>query len=411
LIGWALRGSFGTVARREFVRPVSRELSRALHRRKRLIQVLIGPRQTGKTTAATQASKAWKGPVFQESADSALPPGPEWVETHWERARSAARETRSVALLVLDEVQKVRRWSEVVKALWDADRRRGARVQPVLLGSSALLVQRGLSESLAGRFFLHRCRHWGYIECRAAFGFSLDDWIYFGGYPGAAAFRRDESAWRRYVTDSLVETAIARDVLALENVAKPALLRQLFALTARHPAEILSFNKMLGTLQDAGNTVTLAHYLRLLETAFLVSGLERVSGSPRERGSSPKLIAWNNALVSALSGLSFREAKGDSEFWGRLVENAVGAHLLNELDPTRFHVGYFRDRNDEVDFVVGVGDRRVGVEVKSGRSGKLIGLRSFVKRFDGARGIVIGAGGLPLDEALTGDPRAWLGLR
>jgi predicted AAA+ superfamily ATPase len=382
-----------------------------VHARKRLIQVLIGPRQTGKTTAATQTSAAWKGPVVDASADAPLAPGPEWVETHWERARRAARDQRRIALLVLDEVQKVRGWSQAVKALWDADRRSRARVQPLLLGSSALLVQRGLTESLAGRFFLHRCRHWGYSDCRAAFGFTLDQWLFFGGYPGAAAFRRDESRWRRYITDALIETAIARDVLAFEKVTKPALLRQLFGLATRHPAEILSFNKMLGSLQDAGNTVTLAHYLKLLDGAFLVSGLERVSGGPRERGSSPKLIAWNNALVSSLSGLSFREAKDEPEFWGRLVENAVGAHLLNELDASRFHVGYFRDRNDEVDFVATAGGRRVGIEVKSGRSGRLTGLRRFVERFEGARGIVVGAGGLPLDEALVGDPRLWLGLR
>jgi predicted AAA+ superfamily ATPase len=333
------------------------------------------------------------------------------VETHWERARRAARDERRVALLVLDEVQKVPGWSEVVKALWDADRRARARVQPILLGSSALLVQRGLTESLAGRFFLHRCRHWGYAECRAAFGFSLDEWLFFGGYPGAAAFRRDERRWRTYITDALIETAIARDVLGLERVSKPALLRQVFALAMRHPAEILSFNKMLGTLQDAGNTVTLAHYLRLLEAAFLVSGIERVSGGPRERGSSPKLVAWNNALVASLSGLSFREARGDAEFWGRLVENAVGAHLLNELDPARFEIGYFRDRNDEVDYVVTAGGQRIGIEVKSGRAGKLTGLRRFVTRFERARSVLVGTGGIPLEEALRDDPRSWLGLR
>lgn len=396
---------------REYIRPVARELGRSVHARKRLIQVLIGPRQTGKTTAATQAAATWKGPVIQESADSPVAFGPEWVETHWERARRAARDQRRAALLVLDEVQKVPGWSEVVKALWDADRRTRARVHPILLGSSALLVQRGLTESLAGRFFLHRCRHWGYGECRAAFGFNLDEWLFFGGYPGAATFRRDESKWRSYIADALIETAIARDVLALEKVTKPALLRQVFALAMRHPAEILSFNKMLGTLQDAGNTVTLAHYLRLLEAAFLVSGLERVSGGPRERGSSPKLVAWNNALVASLSGLSFSEARRDSEFWGRLVENAVGAHLLNELEPARFDVEYFRDRNDEVDFVVTAGGHRVGVEVKSGRSGKLAGLRRFVERFERARGVVVGAGGIPLEEALRDDPRTWLGLR
>jgi predicted AAA+ superfamily ATPase len=262
--------------------------------------VLVGPRQTGKTTAASQVSAGWGGPVIRASADGPLPPGPDWIETHWERARRAERDTGRVVLLVLDEVQKARGWSESVKALWDGDRHTGTKVQPLVLGSSALLVQAGLTESLAGRFFVHRSNHWPYPECAEAFRFSLDEWLYFGGYPGAAVFRRDEAAWRRYISDSLVEPAIARDVLALERVTKPALLRQLFALAARHPAEILSFTKMLGTLQDAGNTVTLAHYLRLLDAAFLVTGLERLSEGPRERGSSPKLVVRNNALVACV---------------------------------------------------------------------------------------------------------------
>jgi len=220
---------------------------------------------------------------------------------------------------------KVSGWSETVKALWEEDRARGRPLKVLLFGSSALLLAKGTTESLAGRFFLHRCLHWSFSEMQRAFGWNLDQWIFFGGYPGAAPLVNDEQAWRAYVTDSLVETVLARDILAMQTVTKPALLRSLFILAARFAAQILSYNKMLGQLQDAGNTTTLAHYLRLLETAFLVSGLQRYSaGQARSRGSSPKLLVWNNALVSALGLHSFEKVRSDPARWGRLVENAVG---------------------------------------------------------------------------------------
>jgi uncharacterized protein len=381
-------------------------------RRRRFIHVLVGARQTGKSTAAGGLARTWSGPTVLASADLPLPPGPDWIETHWERARRSAPARRGPpVLLILDEVQKVRGWSEAIKALWDEDRHQNRGIRPLLLGSSALLVQKGLLESLAGRFFLHRCPHWSWPECREAFGWDLDRWIFFGGYPGAAPLARAEEAWRRYVADSLVEPAIARDVLSLGSASKPALLRHLFGLAAQHPAEIVSFTKMLGTLHDAGNTVTLAHYLRQLESAFLVSGLERLTGRVQQRGSSPKIVFWNNAIVTALSGMSFREARGDTAFWGRLVENALGAHLLNSLFPPRFTVGYWRERNDEVDYVVAAGRSRVGVEVKSGRAGRLEGLEAFRRRFPSARTLLVGRGGLPLEEAFAQDPHTWLGLR
>lgn len=394
-----------------FVRPLVADLQAGLLREEpRLLQVLVGARQTGKSTAAEQIAARWAGPARRASADLPLPPGPDWIETQWELARRDAQRDRRPLLLVLDEVQKVRGWSEVVKSCWEQDRRARRGIRTLLLGSSALLVQRGLTESLAGRFFLHRCPHWSLTECDRAFGWDLDRFLFFGGYPGAAALADDEEAWRRYVADALVETAIARDVLALQPVGKPALLRQLFGLSVQHPAEIVSYTKMLGTLQDAGNTVTLAHYLRLLEACFLVSGIERVTGAPRRRGSSPKLVLWNNALTTALSGMSFAEARADSASWGRLVENAAGAHLLNHLSPPRFEVGYFRDRNDEVDFVVTAGRVRVGIEVKSGRPDRLRGLAAFRRRFPDARTLVVGSGGVPLEEFLREHPARLLGI-
>ena len=312
------------------------------------------------------------------------------------------------SLLILDEVQKVRGWSEVAKRLWDEERARKGPVRALLLGSSALLLQQGFTESLTGRFYLHRFSHWTWPECQEAFGWTLDQWIYFGGYPGAAGLAHDEHQWKRYVTDSLIETVLSRDVLQLQIVNKPALLRHLFALSATFPAQILSYTKMLGQLQDAGNTTTLAHYLKLLESAFLASGLELFSkGKVRRRGSSPKLILWNNALVNATSLRSFADARREGNWWGRLVENAVGAYLLNELQGPQWSVTYWRDGDYEVDFVVSHGMDVWALEVKSGRSGKQGGVEAFRKVYPKAKVWLIGPDGVKLEEFFSRPAQVW----
>jgi predicted AAA+ superfamily ATPase len=389
-------------------RAIVQQLLDRLTQEPRLLQIVIGPRQAGKTTAVRTVGSHWAGPVVYAAADLPLPPGPEWIETHWLAARREA--SRGEPLLILDEVQKVARWSEVVKALWDEDRAQHRAIHVVLLGSSSLLLSKGAAESLAGRFFLNRCLHWSFDECRRAFGWDLDHWIFFGGYPGAAALVHDEVAWRAYITDSLIETVIARDVLAMQTVAKPALLRHLFGLSARFPAQILSYNKMLGQLRDAGNTTTLAHYLRLLETAFLLSGLERFSsGGARSRGSSPKLVFWNNALVSALEQRSLAQVRSEPDLWGRLVENAVGSHLLNHLQGLPYEVTYWRERGSEVDYIVRAGRSLWAIEVKSGRpSGAASGLAAFRNVHRQARALIVGSGGVSLEEFLAVDPREFL---
>ena len=392
----------------KFERPMVGEILTALERKPPLLQVLAGPRQVGKSTAAAQVEKQLGWPSHTASADAPLPHGPEWIETQWRLIRAKAASTKKRVLLVLDEIQKVPGWSEVVKRLWDEEVRAGGKVRVLLLGSSALLVQRGLTESLAGRFFLHRCAHWSWSECRAAFGWNLDRWIYFGGYPGAAAMTDDEAVWKRYVADSLIETVLARDVLQMQTVTKPALLRHLFALAAHYPAQIFSYNKMLGQLHDAGNTVTLAAYLRLLETAFLASGLELYSkGQARKRGSSPKLILWNNALVSAATLKTFDQAFADGSWWGRLVENAVGAHLLNHLQGPAWSVTYWRDAGQEVDFVVSHGAQTWGVEVKSGRGDKASGLTAFRQRYPKAKIWLVGDTGIPLADFFSRPAEEW----
>ena len=381
------------------------DLEQAVRHDRPLLQAVIGPRQVGKTTAVQQLLERLERPSHVASADTALPPGPEWIESHWSVATSLRTGTKTPVILVLDEIQKVRGWSEVVKRLWDEAIRVRRPLRVILLGSSSLLLQHGLRESLAGRFLLHRCPHWSWEECRQAFGWDLDRWLFFGGYPGAAPFADDETLWKRYVADSLVEPAIARDVLQLQTVHKPSLLRHLFAFAAAFPAQYVSYNKMLGQLQDAGNTTTLAHYLKLLQTAFLVSGLELYSaGRGRHRGSSPKLILWNSALIHALSPWSFAEARREGAWWGRVVENAVGAHLLNHLPEPAWQVTYWREGNKEVDFVVTQGRAVWALEVKSGRPGHLSGLAAFRARYPRAQALLVGSDGIPLEDFFARSP-------
>jgi predicted AAA+ superfamily ATPase len=373
-----------------------------------VIHVLIGPRQVGKTTIARQVQESIGIRTVYATADSPVPMDSAWIETQWRLAVAEAASAGGPILLILDEVQKVRGWSETLKFLWD-NRPATPEMRILILGSSSLLMQEGLTESLAGRFFLHRCHHWGYPECRDAFGWSLEQWIYFGGYPGAVSFTENESSWKRYIADSLIETVLARDVLQMSKIAKPVLLRHLFALAATLPAQCVSYTKMLGQLQDAGNTTTLAHYLKLLESAFLASGLELFSqGKQRKRGSSPKLVLWNNALVNALSTRTFAESIGDKIWWGRLVENAVGAHLCNNLHSVEYTITYWREGNHEVDYVVARGRDVWAVEVKSGRSGKASGLTRFLTRYPKARALLVGGQGIPLETFFNKDAASWL---
>lgn len=390
-----------------YKRPLLTTLRALFSRPTSVIHAMVGPRQVGKTTLARQIEDSIDFPFLYATADSPVPLDAAWIETQWRYAAALAVESAKPVLLILDEVQKVRGWSETLKLLWDA-RATGPEIRVLVLGSSALLMQEGLSESLTGRFFLHRCTHWGLAECQQAFGWGLEQWIYFGGYPGAAVFIDDESSWKRYVTDSLIETVLARDVLQMSKVAKPVLLRHLFALAATLPAQILSYTKMLGQLQDAGNTTTLAHYLKLLEAAFLVSGLELFSqGVMRKRGSSPKLILWNNALINALSTHTFHSALADTIWWGRLVENAVGAYLCNSLTSVEYGLTYWREGNYEVDFVVTRGRKAWAIEVKSGRGGTAAGLSRFRKRYPEAQALLVGAQGIPLMEFFSKDPKQW----
>lgn len=394
-----------------FERHQARELSARLKEPRRHLQVIAGPRQVGKTTLVLQALEAWGERARYASADEPPLRDRGWLVSQWDAARLAAqRAGRSGAVLALDEIQKIPNWSETVKRLWDEDSRRKVPLKVVVLGSAPLLAQRGLSESLAGRFEVLHVGHWTLSEMRAAFRFTLDDFLYFGGYPGAAPLARTPQRWARYVRDSLIETTLSRDVLLLTRVDKPALLRQLFELGCRYSGQILSYNKMLGQLQDAGNTTTLAHYLELLGGAGMLTGLPKFEGSAvRRRGSSPKLQVLDTGLMAALSNLTPAAARAQTDFWGRVVESAVGAHLAAAAAAGECSVSYWRDRNREVDFVVESPGRLLAIEVKSGRRrDALPGLAAFGSAFEPQRSLLVGADGIPVEEFLSRPVRHWL---
>ena len=311
-------------------------------------------------------------------------------------------------LLVIDEVQKIENWSEAVKREWDADTRNKVNLKVVLLGSSRLLLRKGLTESLAGRYELIRMPHWSLREMQDAFGVTLDEYVYFGGYPGPAHLMKDERRWRKYVKDSLVASAIEKDVIMTSNIYKPALMKQLFELGCGYSAEILSLTKLMGQLQDAGNVTTLAGYLEILDECALLTALQKYAkDDARKRGSIPKYQVYNNALLTAFRGRGFVADRTDTQAWGRWVESAVGAHLLSMADELDYELYYWRmpsrrkdEKDKEVDFIIDCGGELTAIEVKSGRRGMNSGLPAFVEAFKPKRSYVVGAGGVNLEDFL-----------
>jgi predicted AAA+ superfamily ATPase len=376
---------------------------------RRFIQVLAGPRQVGKTTLAREIMAEKDVISHYATADEPTLRDRAWVEQQWETGRLRARAQATGAILVLDEIQKISGWSEVVKRLWDEDTHAGIPLKVMVLGSAPLLIERGLTESLAGRFEVIPVPHWSFAEMREAFGWTVEQYIYFGGYPGSAPLIGEPARWHRYIVDSLMETTISRDILLMTRVDKPALLRRTFQLGCAYSGQILSYQKMLGQLQDAGNTVTLAHYLELLKGAGMVMGLMKYSqGQVRQKGSSPKLQVLNTALMAAQGGKSFEEVRGSGDEWGRYVESCVGAHLVNTSVGTALGVAYWRERNHEVDFVLQRGAECVAIEVKSGRRREsLLGMTAFAKEFSPKKSLLVGAQGIALDEFLSHPAEYW----
>lgn len=372
---------------------------------RKFIQVIFGPRQVGKTTLVNQMVKKYSFGSLVVSADAIDAYNTYWLEQQWELARIKLTQSGGEDfLLVVDEIQKIDNWSEKVKSLWDQDTRNNLPLKVIVLGSYRLLIQRGLTESLAGRFETTFMSHWSYSEMLAAFGWNEEQYVYFGGYPGAASLISDQQRWKQYVRESLIETSISKDILMLTRVDKPALMKRLFELSCTYSGQILSYNKMLGQLRDAGNTTTLSHYLTLLSTAGLVTGIEKYSSNIiRKKSSSPKFQVYNTALISALSNESFEDALQNPAIWGRLVESAVGAHLLNHSVSGDFALTYWREGNDEVDFVIEQ-KKIIGIEVKSGAIHNTSGMAAFKKKFNPDKLVVIGNTGLPWQEFLQMKP-------
>mgnify|MGYP003433559639 FL=1 len=369
------------------------------------IQVLMGPRQVGKSTLMDQVLSEIDMPYYLYNADGVDPNDSDWISRTWQAVRNAMLLSQSKeALLVIDEIQKIENWSEIVKREWDLDTRNKLNLKVVLLGSSRLMLRKGLTESLAGRFEIIRMGHWSYKEMHEAFGTTIDEWIYYGGYPGAQRYTTNFTRWRNYIKDSLVAPSIEKDVIMTANIYKPALLKQLFELGCSYSSELLSLTKILGQLQDAGNVTTLATYLSILDECNLLVGLYKYANDEaRKRQSIPKLQVYNNALLTAYRGNGYEKDRIDPQVWGRWVESAIGAYLLDVAIENDCNLYYWRDKNDEVDYIL---ERRcavLAIEVKSGRRGMNSGLPKFNERYKPYNSIVVGTNGISLEDFLSSD--------
>jgi predicted AAA+ superfamily ATPase len=369
------------------------------------IQVLMGPRQVGKTTMTKQVLQSMGEPYTYISADNVTNADDRWLASQWETARILQKKEGKPYILAIDEIQKLDNWSEVVKQYWDQDTDEGIPLKILLLGSSRVLVQQGLTESLMGRFEKHYMPHWTYTEMQEAFDISLDEYIWFGAYPGAAGLVKDEQRWKNYITDAIIEPAISKDILMLTRIDKPALMKKLFELGCSYSGQILSFTKILGQLKDAGNTTTLSNYLHLLETAGLLSGLEKFSFNEiRRRSAAPKFLVQNTALMSAYQAEEFPQARADHKLWGRITESAVGAYLYNQSVEGRYTLTYWREGNEEVDFVLQKNQKIVCIEVKSQTEPLHTNHASFSKKYPTSKTILVGGRGIPLDTFFRMNP-------
>lgn len=369
------------------------------------MQVLMGPRQVGKSTLMDQVLQDVNMPCYLYNADGVDPNESDWISRIWQAVRNAMLLSQTKeALLVIDEIQKIENWSEIVKREWDLDTRNKLNLKVVLLGSSRLMLRKGLTESLAGRFEIIRMGHWSYKEMHEAFGTTIDEWIYYGGYPGAQRYTTNFTRWRNYIKDSLVAPSIEKDVIMTANIYKPALMKQLFELGCSYSSELLSLTKILGQLQDAGNVTTLATYLSILDECNLLVGLYKYANDEaRKRQSIPKLQVYNNALLTAYRGNGYEKDRIDPQVWGRWVESAIGAYLLDVAIENDCNLYYWRDKNDEVDYIL---ERRgvvLAIEVKSGRRGMNSGLPKFNERYKPYNSIVVGTNGISLEDFLSSD--------
>ncbi len=389
-----------------FERSELQVLKKRIEEPRRFIQVIMGPRQVGKTTLVNQLTKQIQLPFIVESADAVPAGGSIWIQQVWESARLKMKvESATEFLLILDEIQKISNWSEIIKKCWDEDSFNNTAIKVILLGSSRLLLHKGLTESLAGRFETIYLTHWSLNEMEQAFGWDANTFAWFGGYPGGAELIADESRWKRYICDSLIETSISKDILMLTRVDKPALMKNLFELGCIYSGQVLSYTKIQGQLQDAGNTTTLSHYLNLLDKAGLLGGIEKfASNTIRKRASSPKFQVHNNALLSAQKVEQFNDILVRPNEWGRIIESAVGAHLFNQSVRSGYSLFYWRERHDEVDFIIEKGGKIIAIEAKSNYSKNQKGMDVFQRKFNPLKIYLVANNGIPWKEFLKIDP-------
>ena len=382
-------------------------ITKRLKEPRKFIQVLIGPRQVGKSTVVKQVLKDLDMPYYMSSADNVPASDGSFVSDCWAAARGlmAARGLECI-ILVVDEIQKVHNWSEAVKKEWDADTFYEREIKVLLLGSSRVLLEKGLSESLAGRFEEIRMGHWGYKEMRDCFGMSLNQYVFYGGYPGAAHIIGDEDRYQQYIQSAIVDATTNKDILMDTPIGKPALLRQTFELGAAYSGQLLSLTKMLGSLQDAGNTATLAGYINLLDESGMLCALQKFSvDTARRKASIPKFQVYNNALKTIYSPRSIEQAVTDRRAWGQIFESAVGAYIVNQAFVHRFEIFYWRERSDEVDFVLRKKGSIAAIEVKSNAQKSTSGLEKFRKLFKPACALIVGDGGINAEDFLSLDIR------
>ncbi|NDV65195.1 ATP-binding protein [Bacteroides sp. 224] len=378
-----------------------------LEEQRRFIQVVMGARQIGKSTVVKQVLKDLDAPYQFFSADNVPATNSAWISNCWAAVRSLKESKgQDSIILVIDEIQKIANWSEVVKKEWDDDTFHDRNIKVLLLGSSRVLLEKGLSESLAGRFEEIRMSHWSYQEMKECFGFSLDQYLFYGGYPGAASLIDDNDRFQQYIQSSIIDATINKDILMDTPISKPALLRQTFELGAAYSGSLLSLNKMLGSLQDAGNTATLAGYINLLDESGLLCGLQKFSmDMARRKASIPKLQVYNNALKMVYSSFTFQQAILDRKAWGHIFESGIGAYLVSQAFIHRFEVFYWRERNDEVDFILRKKRSVVAIEVKSNAEKKTEGLDKFRQLFNPQSSFIVGDGGIAVEDFFLMDIR------
>ena len=389
------------MVKQEFTRPLVDTLVARMQEPRRFIQIVTGPRQTGKTTAILQALELLSTTYTYFSFDDVIDINSKKLRTLWQEAREGVK-AKTQHLLILDELQRVDQWSSIVKALWDEDTRTGCDLKVLISGSSPLLLKKGLKESLAGRFELIHSPHWSFWECQQAFGYSLDEFLFYGGYPGAAALRVDEHRWLSYMRESIIEPTMTKDVLLMQEVRKPAVLMELFYLGAAYSAHEVSYRKILGQLQDAGNTETVANYLSMLENAGILRGLFKYDDMLlKTRSSSPRFLVFDTSLLAAAYTRSKKELLG-SEMRGHVVESAIGAYLQARSLSEGFELFWWRDGNNEVDFIIRQGARRIAIEVKSGRLKSRNGMRAFLERYPGTYSLTVGSPDISVEDFLLG---------